>query len=215
MAIGAVVLGTAALPAETGCSTRQCVPGYADYGGGGWADPATKTLWVTALDINQPWIPYGGNVEINIHFDDTHRFPVNVTVYVGVTEHGTGSPNLPAPPQDMFGPNYAQAAGQLAVFAAWETDHVVVKNSTCGDYVMYAMIQFSDRFPCPLPGGKTFSDAFCTVDGGPYPGTGSDPTADSGTEASIPEAGSDATADAGIEASTPVSDASSDGPVAD
>jgi hypothetical protein len=162
------VVGAATVPAQTGCSTRQCVGGFYTWeqSQGGWADPDTKRTWVTFLNPNDPWIPYGGNVQVRINFEDTGRIPINATVFVGVTDDGGGSPNVPPPPGDTFFPTFAQAAGELAVMVHWETDAIAVKNATCGDYIMYAIIEFGDRFPC-TPGGN-IEVASCHADGTPF-----------------------------------------------
>ncbi|HEX4448476.1 MAG TPA: hypothetical protein VH044_17145 [Polyangiaceae bacterium] len=153
----ATVLGTAAIPAETGCATRQCAGGSQIWNQGVWADDNT---WITTPgDVNFPWISYGGNVVVTITgFDSGGRTPIDVDVFVGVTEHNAGSPNVPVPPQDMFLPDFAKAAGALATTANWSSTSVVVKNATCADYVMYAIVQFPDRMlacgngaQCPVP----------------------------------------------------------------
>ena len=107
----ATVLGTAAIPVETGCTTRQCVGGFQTWSQGVWADDNT---WITTPgDIDFPWISYGGNVDVTIFFDSGGRMPIDVEVFVGVTEHNSGSPNVPAPPQDKFYPDFSMAAGAL------------------------------------------------------------------------------------------------------
>ena len=51
---------------------------------------------------------------------------------------------------------------------SWATDQVGVKNATCADYVMYAIVEFDSRFPCPGSTSVTsIEDASCTIDGAP------------------------------------------------
>ena len=151
----ALVLGSAAIPASTGCTTRQCAGGFATWpaSSGHWTDD-TQQFWVTN-NLNDPWIPYGGEVQVTIDFPpDNTRLPFNALIYVGVTADTSVSPNVePTPPfnSDTFFPNFAPSSGELAVFNTWLPQSIAVKNATCADYVMYAVVQFPPLPPAAPP----------------------------------------------------------------
>jgi hypothetical protein len=151
---GLAVLGSATFPASTGCTTRQCAGGFETWpvANGHWTDD-TQQFWVTG-NLNDPWIPYGGEVLVSIDFpsDPTNptRLPLNALAYVGVTGDGSGSPNVQPPTphtSDTFYPTFAPASGELAVFDTWTPTSIAVKNATCADYVLYVVIQFPPSIP--------------------------------------------------------------------
>jgi hypothetical protein len=162
----AVMLGSAAIPASTGCTTRQCAGGFATWpaANGHWTDD-TQQFWVTG-NLNDPWIPYGGLVQVTIDFPpDNTRLPFNAFAYVGVTGDGSGSPNTePSLPfnSDTFFPTFAQAEGELAVFNTWLPQSIAVKNATCADYVLYVVVQFP---PLPPADGADAAVPVVTNDG--------------------------------------------------
>lgn len=126
---GAVACAVAVtVPAATGCYTHQCDASAYDYSGGFMPD---STTW-ESNEIDQPWLNYGPNATVRIHFPPSiGRAPTDVHVYVGT---GT-EPNGP-------GYNYSEASGQLAIVNFLSPSGMWVTNGSCADYYAWVVVHF-------------------------------------------------------------------------
>jgi hypothetical protein len=202
--LGVVALATVAIPTQTGCSTRQCAPvntklcqQLTSDGSsclvfqGHWADPTTMTRWLTtSTDVTSDWFAYTGQMNLTVYFPNSGRFPIAVHLYVGVTEHNSGSPDNPATGGGPdVAPEFSEAAGQLAVFQGWLPWGVGVTNASCADYVGYMEVDFPEATPEQLAQlrmnyGDT-SNPVMMIDGGSAP---DDASGDGGAVATMADA---------------------------
>jgi hypothetical protein len=136
-ALGATVMTTAlaatAVPAATGCSTHQCDPSSYDYYGGIMLDANTYAT----SELNQPWIHYGPNTTVKIHFPNVGRAPAGVPIVnIGTGDEPNGGPDF------QWGQNYTPASGQLAFLNFLDSNGMWVTNGSCAEYYLYVQVSF-------------------------------------------------------------------------
>jgi|CZKU01.1.fsa_nt_gi hypothetical protein len=116
-----------------GCTTHECDTTSYDYFGGTMIDP--NTYETSAL--NEPWIPYPGNVTVNIHFPkNVYRQPIAILGQVGTSATPNGGIDF------MGGDNLSMAAGQLAEEFFIGPTGFSVNNASCAPYFARFVVTF-------------------------------------------------------------------------
>jgi len=134
-----VACGAAGIVASTvvalapGCTTHQCDSSSYDYYGGEMVGP---NKYVTS-DLNEPWISYGGNVTVHVHFPPgIGRMPLQIDGLVGTSATPNGGQDF------VGGDNLSSSAGQLAEeFFASGTGFSAL-NASCASYFARFVVWF-------------------------------------------------------------------------
>jgi hypothetical protein len=133
IAATATVVSLAAAVAS-GCSTRQCTQGSSNYDGGRMLNLSTYET----NDWNERWIPYPGNVTVNVRFPASNtRQPISVQGYVGTSDTPNGGVDF------QGGQNWAPTAGQLQESFFFSTTGLSVFNNSCADYFARFVVNFA------------------------------------------------------------------------
>jgi hypothetical protein len=150
--MGAVCAGLTA-PASAGCTTHQCdaAPNINWTSGDAIDDNTYETNPLYLLDGGSPpWVPFPHAQVVVLDFGPPFVCPgcpqrqiASTEVYIGTSSCDACSPNL-----GSNGDNWTQSSGNLAELFFASPGGLVIRNSTCADYVMRAVVHFD-----PVEGG--------------------------------------------------------------
>jgi hypothetical protein len=128
------IVGAAATALVPGCTTRECSLSSYTYTGGRMVTPNEYET----NDWNERWIPYPGDVTVNVQFPPgVRRQPITITGYVGTSDTPNGGVDFEG------GENWAIASGQLVeAFSVTDTGFSVMNNS-CAKYSARFVVDFA------------------------------------------------------------------------
>jgi Galactose oxidase, central domain len=128
------IVGVTAAALVPGCTTRECSASSYTYTGGRMVTPNQYET----NDWNERWIPYPGDVTVNIDFPPgIQRQPISITGYVGTSDTPNGGVDF------QGGQNWAITSGQLDEGFFVSNTGFSVTNSSCAVYSARFVVDFA------------------------------------------------------------------------
>ncbi len=152
--VSSLVLATLGVaPGSTGCTTHQCDAVNVTYSGGEMTGPDTYEtnpidLPPDAGDAGEPWLEYGGNETLTVHFPADAKKVIagrpidSIEPFIGVSSSSSSQPN-------SSGNNWTPTGGQLAEITNAGPDGFTVTNASCAKYLARFRVTFVARDASP------------------------------------------------------------------